>query len=320
MSASGKSSTAPPPDLEAELDELYALDLSQFVRRRDELARELKAQGDQSAAEAVAALGKATVPAWVVNRLALESRESWQGLLDAGEGLRAAQQTGDGDELRRAQRERTESLARLLDEAQRLLEESAHAASQTTLEKIRRTLETVAVYGRSGLLPVRPGRLTRELDPPGFEVLATLSSLPARPRRSRARRAKAGSSETPSRRDRKTTPKSRSEPSATRAASAQPKRAGELRRALRRAQTRLETARAREAEDESRAARLRSDLAAIGQGLERLRRELGKLEKDEERTRGELEAAREKLDRSRDRRVGIEREVETARRSLEDES
>ncbi len=174
-------------DLEARLDRLYAAPLVEFIALRNTLASELKAAGDGSGFDNVRARGKPSLPAWAVNRLFHEEPETFDELVEAGERLRQAQQSGDSAALSEAGRERRRTIEKLLGLAQGQLKSQGHALGAATLTKVERTLETIAVYGRSGLLEVSPGRLERELDPPGFEVLATLQSLPAvapRPRRS----------------------------------------------------------------------------------------------------------------------------------------
>src|SRR5207248_2616268 len=66
-----------------EAAELYGLPLAEFTSARNEVARRLKAEGDDAAAEEVRSLRKPTVPVWAINRLARTEPAAVRGLLDA---------------------------------------------------------------------------------------------------------------------------------------------------------------------------------------------------------------------------------------------
>src|SRR5262245_160030 len=68
---------------------------------------------------------------------------------------------------------RRKALAELAQHASAVLGAAGHASSQETMRRIRTTLEALATYGDSPGAP-RPGRLTADVDPPGFEALAAL--------------------------------------------------------------------------------------------------------------------------------------------------
>ena len=80
------------PDLEAELDDLYAALPADFTRARNDLAQRLKQAGQVEAAERVKQLRKPTVTLWAVNQLARRHPDDVRALLDAGEQLRVVQQ------------------------------------------------------------------------------------------------------------------------------------------------------------------------------------------------------------------------------------
>jgi hypothetical protein len=81
--------TAGPDALEAELDALYRAPLSEFISRRDALARRLKTDGAADQARRVKALRKPTAVAAAINRLHLES-EGLAALEAASASLRDA--------------------------------------------------------------------------------------------------------------------------------------------------------------------------------------------------------------------------------------
>src|SRR5205085_11526693 len=73
------------------VDRLYGLPLEEFTPQRDLAARELRRAGDREAAGGIAKLPKPTPAAWTANQVAREHPELIEGLLEAGESLRAAQ-------------------------------------------------------------------------------------------------------------------------------------------------------------------------------------------------------------------------------------
>ena len=164
-----------PPD--SALDAVFGASLGEFIAERNRLAQAQKEAGNEVGAKVTKALKKPALSAWAVNRLALGHADELSQLLDAGERQRAAQQSGDTEELAAAGESRRAAVRVLLDLAAAELTGDGHATGASTLQKIERTLEAVAVYGHSGLLRPPPGRLEREVEPPGFEVLATLASI-----------------------------------------------------------------------------------------------------------------------------------------------
>ena len=63
------------PELDTELDDLFARPLSEFTAARNELARRLRNAGQEDAAAGVQALKKPSVPVWTVNQLARSRSE-----------------------------------------------------------------------------------------------------------------------------------------------------------------------------------------------------------------------------------------------------
>lgn len=73
--------------VEKALEELYSCDPSEFTKKRDAIAKELKAQGDDEAASAVRTRRKPTQIAWVLNQLARRSPDDVAELVDVGREL-----------------------------------------------------------------------------------------------------------------------------------------------------------------------------------------------------------------------------------------
>ena len=116
------------PDVQARIDELYALPLDRFIPERDALAKELRSAGDREAAELVKSQRKPVVAAWALNVLAREDPSGLEDLSAVGRRLRAQQRAlsgGDTEPLRTATEERRAIVARLAGAARAILEREA---------------------------------------------------------------------------------------------------------------------------------------------------------------------------------------------------
>ena len=166
------------PELEAELDNLYAALPADFTRARNDLAQRLKQAGQVEAAAGVKQLRKPTVPLWAVNQLARRHPDDVRALLDAGERLRVAQQAalrGESEELRAATAEERRILHSLTQRAAELLRETGHSADT---KRIADTLRAAAV-DESGRELLQRGRLSEELEASGFGGFAGME-IPSR--------------------------------------------------------------------------------------------------------------------------------------------
>ena len=136
-------------------------------------------------------LAKPSIPVWTANQLARREPGEVRALLRSAEELRKAQERALGgkgaDELRKRvdeQRRAVRALARL---GRDILASEGRSVSDAVVERIAKTLEAAALDDGSRFL-LRAGRLTDELEPPGFDALAGMT--PARePRKKRAVRA-----------------------------------------------------------------------------------------------------------------------------------
>lgn len=163
----------------AAIDALFQLPVDEFTAARNALADRLKKAGRTEAAAHVKALPKPPLSAWAVNQLYWGHRTAFNALLAAGDRLRRAQATslraagGTGDALREAMEARRGALAQLTTRAGALLEAAGHAASPDVTRRIMTTLDALATYGSTSDGP-RPGRLTDDVDAPGFDALTSL--------------------------------------------------------------------------------------------------------------------------------------------------
>ena len=162
--------------LENDLDALFKLPLSEFIPGRKALAAQLKQSGRRDDAEYVMALVKPTVSAWAVNQLYWQHREAFDQLIETGQRFRQAQTSGRAGkiaDMREALDARRKALSHLSDLATALLRGAGSSPTPEMIHRISTTLEGMSAYAT---LPdaQRPGRLTRDVDPPGFESFASL--------------------------------------------------------------------------------------------------------------------------------------------------
>ncbi|HVT58521.1 MAG TPA: hypothetical protein VHR45_08980 [Thermoanaerobaculia bacterium] len=162
--------------LDAEIERLYRRPLQEFTAARNELAKRLRKSGRGGEAAGAAALAKPTPSAWAVNLLFERERDKMEALLAAGARARAGQRQA----LARRGGGLRESLAesrRLVEELRRLgagiLAEGGHADSRAMIERLGTNLQALA-FSPAATAEASRRWLDRDLDPPGFEVLAGL--------------------------------------------------------------------------------------------------------------------------------------------------
>jgi hypothetical protein len=161
----------------SEIDALFQLPLDEFTAARNALAAKLKKAGRDEEAAQVQGLAKPPIPAWVVNQLYWRHRKALDALLDAGERFRKAQASqlaGKSADMQAPLEARREALSDLATHATALMRASGHPPTPDAQRRITTTLDALATYGRQIDAP-RAGRLTDEVQPPGFEALAGLT-------------------------------------------------------------------------------------------------------------------------------------------------
>jgi len=150
------------------LDELYELPLAEFTGARNELAA---AAADPDEAARIRALAKPSVVAWAANQVYHRDRGLHDELLAAAAEVASAQAAGDPESLRQSMKERRVALDACVSAAAGHLSAAGHATSPATMQKVARSLEALATWGEAEGAPVA-GRLSTEVEPPGFDVLA----------------------------------------------------------------------------------------------------------------------------------------------------
>jgi hypothetical protein len=171
--------------MEDEIDALFKLPLGEFTPARNALAARLKKAGQQAAADAAKALPKPSVAAWAVNQLYWRHRRPFDRLIEAGDRFRqvqSTQQTRTTASVREHLEARREAQAGLVRIAADILREGGYSGARDMLRRVTSTLEALATYGSLPDAP-RAGRLTAELEPPGFDMLPVLLPLSGETRR-----------------------------------------------------------------------------------------------------------------------------------------
>src|SRR5437867_402370 len=162
------------PKLDDDIDALFRLPLAEFVGARKALAARLKQNGFVSEAEGVKALAKPSISAWTANQLYWRHREAFDELIATGQRFRKAQTSGKMVNMREALDARREALSRLSDMATEALRDAGHNPSLDTLRRISTTLEALSAYTSLSDGPTF-GRLTEDIDPPGFDSLGSFA-------------------------------------------------------------------------------------------------------------------------------------------------
>jgi len=162
--------------LDDELDALFRLPVAEFTAARSALAVQLKKGGHRDESDRVKALAKPSISAWAANQLYWQQREAFDRLIATGQRFRQAQTSGRAGkvaDIRAALDARREALSHLSDLATALLRDAGSSPTPETIHRITTTLEALSAYA-SFPDEARPGRLTRDVDPPGFESFASL--------------------------------------------------------------------------------------------------------------------------------------------------
>ncbi|UTT58921.1 hypothetical protein [Cellulosimicrobium cellulans] len=157
-------------DVDALVDELFALPLGQFVVARTAASKQVKASGDAVGAERVSRLAKPTVAAWVVNQVARQRPDDVAALVALGDALRDATADRDRTRIRTLDRLRRERVDRVVGELRDAGEIAGRAVSATALDRLAETLTAAVMDADAGAL-VRAGRLSQALQHVGFGIV-----------------------------------------------------------------------------------------------------------------------------------------------------
>jgi hypothetical protein len=151
--------------VDVEIDNLYKAPLQEFVQLRAALAKRLTGAD----AQRVKALPKPTLVPWAVNQLYWWARPVYDRLTRSGTKLRSVQIAGlegRSADIRQAAETHRQALAEAVKQATSF---AAKAGAHPNPDALTQTLEALSLTGSSG---GAPGRLTKPLQPAGFEALA----------------------------------------------------------------------------------------------------------------------------------------------------
>jgi hypothetical protein len=174
---------SPPEGVSSEqLDHLYHGPLEDFTQARNVLAKSLRAEGKDAAADWVKGLTKPSRAAWLVNQLAVRKAEEIAELLETGRELRAAQEemlagSTDREKLREAAHREQQAVDSLLGTAEAIGRE--HGVGQQILTRVGETLQA-ASSDTEVAEAIEAGRLTREQRAASIGLVGP--AAPAKPR------------------------------------------------------------------------------------------------------------------------------------------
>jgi hypothetical protein len=172
--------------------ELYSADPDVFTERRKELAAQARAAGDRAAAKTIAALGKPTRSAWIVNQLVRADPSVLARLAELGDRLRAGEAALDGASIRGLSRDRRDLIDSLVRQA--LAASGQQSASAAMRDEVTDTF-SAALADPEIAGQVAAGTLVRAVHWAGFGpgIGTAAPSGPAAPRPGKAPRTGAGS-------------------------------------------------------------------------------------------------------------------------------
>lgn len=242
--------------VENEIDRLYQLPPSEFTAARNALAK----QAGGSDAARIRGLAKPPITAWAVNQLYWQHGDVWNDLIAAAENARKVHRAvlaGRSGDVRAAGKVHEDAVERALKATLQLLVNADHPATDATKHAIATTLRALP-----GDEP--PGRLTRALQPAGFELLSGLPLAPGPARTARPapepRPAKAASATPEPKVDAKALTKARHEAASTARAQREAETAAR-REEFEKVRTEREEKRAAEAVEKARDAVARAEAA-----------------------------------------------------------
>ncbi len=272
--------------LDAEIRDLYRGPLDEFTAARNALAARLKKEKQADDAAEVKSLPKPTPSAWGVNLLFEREAEKMAELLAAGKQARTAQHKAVSGRGAESLRDTIRDARRLADElrwdAAHILSEQGRSPSRTIVDRIAANLQALA-FSPSAAEEAARGWLDRDLDPPGFEVLAGLQLAGAPVVDMEARRKEREEEKKPAPARPKVVPL--------------PKKADhDTRKAEKEKEERRKQEAAEEARREREAERIRRRVAVAEEKLERARAEADPLREETERAEAALAEARRRVE------------------------
>src|SRR5450432_1465387 len=151
-------------DFEAVADELYTTPPQEFIALRDAHAKAAKDRGDRASSAQIGALRKPSIGAWTANQLVRARPAEIDSLLQLGAGLRKAQNSLDGDELRVLSQQRRQLINSLVRQARQIAAAQQRPINEQAARDVAQTLEA-ALSDDDAATQLRAARLTVALTP-----------------------------------------------------------------------------------------------------------------------------------------------------------
>lgn len=170
--------------LPQEAEKLLAVEPSEFVARRDKLARELRDTGRSEDAANVAALRKPTIVVTAVNRAARDRPKAALAAAEAALEIKEAQLGNRPEGFKTALAQLESALELLADVAVAHVAPRGRPPSDAMRRRVRDLLRSAVADDEARDALVR-GALTEELQAAGFSPFAGMAPAPARPTRGR---------------------------------------------------------------------------------------------------------------------------------------
>ncbi|MFE0748193.1 hypothetical protein [Gordonia sp. NPDC058843] len=149
------------------VDELYGLAPEAFVQRRNEIAREVKADGDRELAGRVAKLRRPTQAAWAINQWVRANPDESALIAELASELTAAQRRSAVDKMRTLSSRRQELIGASVAAVARTASDLHVALADSAIREVTQTLRA-AVADREVLEQVVRGNLTASAEYSGF--------------------------------------------------------------------------------------------------------------------------------------------------------
>ncbi|HEV7505940.1 MAG TPA: hypothetical protein VGS07_13620 [Thermoanaerobaculia bacterium] len=317
--------------LNAEIRDLYRLPPEEFTAARNALASRLGKEKRKDDAAEVKSLPKPTPSAWAVNALFDRQEQKMDALIAAGKRARSAQKEAVAGKGAESLREAIRLARGLADElrwdAAQILSEGGRPPGRDLVERIAANLQAIA-FSPAAAEQVARGWLDRDLDPPGFEVLAGLqvaaspvvdiASRRLPPEKKVKEKAKEKDERAPARRKKKVLPMPRPPARDAREIAKDKARAAEEAKRLEaaeeaRREKEAEVQRRRIAVAEEKVERARAEADPLREEADRLAAEAAEAKRAAEKAEHAAARALEKADRAAERLAAAQEALEQIR-------
>ncbi|MEZ0162635.1 hypothetical protein [Streptomyces griseorubens] len=155
----------PEEDVEAVLDELYALPPSDFVARREERAARARTRRRAEDARRIHAARRPTLAGWAANLLRRSRPDEAERFLELGSALREAYATLDPGGLKELSAQRRRIVSEMSRQAAALAREAGHPLSDAVQRDVETTLRAVLADPEAATV-WKAGRVEGVLTPP----------------------------------------------------------------------------------------------------------------------------------------------------------